>query len=62
MGLGTQVGGESGWLVGSGQGRRKTECVPMRRHTTCASPDRISGPYPKVARPSGAQVISQTLG
>lgn len=45
-----------------GHGRRKTECVPMRRQRTCASPDRTSAPYSKVARPSGAQVISQTPG
>ncbi len=37
-----------------------SSCVPTRRQVTCGSPGRCSGPYSKVARPSGAQVISHT--
>jgi len=38
-------------------GRRKTAWVPIRRQITCA-PSPCDAPYSKVARPSGAQVIS----
>jgi hypothetical protein len=46
----------------SNYGWRKMSWVPTRRHFTCGSPGRRSGPYSKVARPSGAHVISQTPG
>lgn len=46
--------------VRGGHGRRKISCVPTRRQTTWASPGLISSPYPNVATPSGAQVISKT--
>jgi hypothetical protein len=42
-----------------GHGRRKMSCVPIRLHTMCGSP-RISSAYSKVARPSAAQLSSQT--
>ncbi|MGH3801995.1 MAG: hypothetical protein ACRDTD_18040 [Pseudonocardiaceae bacterium] len=41
-------------------GRLKMSCEPIRRQITCRSPGRCSGPNSKVARPSGAQVISHT--
>jgi len=43
-------------------GWRKILCVPTRRQTTCDTPGRRSGSYSKVARPSGAHVISHTPG
>ena len=45
----------------SNQGRRKMSWVPIRRQMTCGSPW-ISSTYSNVARPSAAQVISQTPG
>src|SRR6202042_2968291 len=41
-------------------GRRKTSCFPIRRQP--CSCRRISSPYSTVARPSAAQLVSQTLG
>ena len=40
----------------------KMSCVPTLRQITCGSPGRISSPYCQVARPFGAQVISNTPG
>lgn len=42
-------------------GSLNTAWVPTRRQITCGSPARTSAPYSNVARPSGENVISQTL-
>ena len=39
-------------------GSRKMSCVPMRRQMMCGSPGVTDAPYEKVARQSGAHVIS----
>lgn len=41
-------------------GSRKMAWLPIRGQMMCASPGWTSSPYWKVARPSGAQAISQT--